>query len=138
SIVVWILQSFDISLHVNTDNSQSIMAVIGRKIAPIFVPCGFGFWQASVGLLSGIIAKESIVSTLGIMCTTAGIQELFTPVSALAFVSFVCLYIPCVASIYTISRELKSVKTTALLLFFQLFVAWVMSFVVFRIGCLII
>lgn len=138
SIAVWTLQTFDLSFNIVEDNSKSMIALVGKAIAPVFVPCGFGFWQATVGLLSGVIAKESIISSLGIMCTNGELFELFSLPAVASFLSFVCLYIPCVASIYTTARELKSLKKTGLLILFQLVVAWGVSFTVFQIGCLLI
>ena len=145
SIVIWFLQSFDSSLHMLPEGQakDSLLADIGRVIAPLFVPLGFGFWQASVALVSGFVAKEAVVGTLTILynpATDAAMHEalrgVFTPVSALSFLIFVLLYMPCVAAFSAMRRELNSWKWAVGTVAFQTCVAWLVSFMVYQFGTL--
>ncbi len=122
---------------------DSILAAIGKTIAPVFAPLGFGFWQASVALVSGFVAKEAVVGTLTIlylptgMEMTAVLQEVFaTPVAALSFMVFVLLYMPCVAAFSAMRREMNSWKWAIGTVAFQTGVAWVASFIVYQFGTL--
>lgn len=143
SIVVWALQYFDFSLQHVQDSSQSILGVIGTAIAPLFRPLGFGDWQSSVSLLSGLIAREQVVSTLGILHGASGagliaaLQSLYTPASAYAFMTFALLFIPCVAAVATIRREMHSRRWTLIALGFQAAVAYFVTFAVYQIGRLV-
>ena len=144
SIIIWFLQSFSTSLDMVTDSSDSILAAIGTAIAPIFAPLGFGFWQASVALVSGLAAKETVVSTFGILFGTAdeassvaALNSVFTPLSAFSFLVFVLLYIPCFAALSAIRREMRSAKWTAFAIVMQLAVAWAASFLVYQGGRLL-
>ena len=145
SIVIWFLRSFDLHLTMLTpeQSGQSILASIGRVIAPLFIPLGFGFWQASVALVSGFVAKEAVVGTLSILYNTstdaamsAALQSVFTPVSALSFLVFVLLYMPCVAAFSAIRREMNSTKWAIGTVAMQTGVAWVVSFLVYQFGTL--
>lgn len=144
SIVIWFCQYFDFSLQHVTDSSQSILATIGTFIAPIFKPLGFGDWQASVSIISGLFAREAIVSTMGILHGASGTQltqilsSAYTPAAAYAFMTFVLLFIPCVAAVSTLRREMNSKKWTALALGGQAVVAWVVTFIVYHIASFII
>jgi len=144
SVIIWFLQSFDLSLDMTSDSSQSILAALGMVIAPIFAPLGFGFWQAGVALLSGLAAKETVVSTFGVLLAAtddtakvAALSAIFTPLSAFSFIVFVLLYIPCFAAISTMAKELRSVKYTTFSILMQLGVAWVLSFLVYQCGRLL-
>lgn len=141
SVVIWFLQSFGTDLRMTDDSSGSILARLGGWLAPVFAPLGFGSWQAAVALLSGVVAKESVVSALEIlMPTIAGgtLAGLFqSPVAAFAFLIFVLFYTPCIAAVSAIHRELHSARWTAFCVIFQISVAWVMSFLTYHIGCLI-
>ena len=144
SIIIWFLQSFSTSLDMVSDSSDSILAAIGTAIAPVFAPLGFGFWQASVALVSGLAAKETVVSTFGILFGTAdeassvaALNSVFTPLSAFSFLVFVLLYIPCFAALSAIRREMRSAKWTAFAIVMQLAVAWVASFIVYQGGRLL-
>ncbi len=144
TIVIWFLQSFTLGFHLTSDSSESILASLGRLIAPIFSLCGFGDWRAAVSLLSGLIAKESVVSTMAVLYGTgglAGVSEViaaqFSTVSAYAFMVFVLLYTPCVAAVSAIHKELKSPKWTAIAIGYQLVLAWFMSALVFQVGTLV-
>ncbi len=145
SIVIWFLQSFDLSLNIlpQGQTGNSILASIGRFIAPIFIPLGFGFWEASVALVSGFVAKEAVVGTLTILYAPASdaamntiLQGVFTPVSALSFLVFVLLYMPCVAAFSAIRREMNSWKWAVGTVAFQTGVAWIVSFIVYQVGTL--
>lgn len=141
TIIIWFLQSFNLNFQMVEDRSQSILASIGMKIAPIFSLCGFGDWRAAVSLLSGLIAKESVVSTMAVLYGTGGINgishvisEQFTTISAYAFMIFVLLYTPCVAALSAIYKELKSTKWTIMAVGYQLILAWIMSALVYQFG----
>ena len=134
-IVIWFLQQFDFTFHYVSDGSQSMFAQIGKWIAPIFTPLGFGDWHASSALLSGIVAKEAVVGTLEI--TGANLASIFTPLSAVAFMAFVLLYIPCVAALATLRREMNSLKWTGIAVGYQLLTAWIVGFLIFQVGSLL-
>lgn len=123
------------------DKSESILASVGMAIAPVFSLCGFGDWRAAVSLLSGLIAKESVVSTMAVLYGTGGlagvsqvIADQFSTISAYAFMVFVLLYTPCVAALSAMCKELKSAKWTVLALSYQLILAWTSSMLVFQVG----
>ena len=144
TIIIWFLQSFNLKLHMVTDRSQSILASIGMGIAPIFSLCGFGDWRAAVSLLSGLIAKESVVSTMSVLYGTGGlagishvVAEQFSTVSAYAFMVFVLLYTPCVAALSAIYKELKSAKWTIIAVGYQLILALTLSMLVYQLGTFI-
>ena len=127
TIVIWFLQSFDTRLNVVSDSSGSLLALIGQVIAPIFAPMGFGDWRCATSLISGFIAKESVVSTLGVLLGGGAIPGLFTTRSALSFLVFTLLYTPCVAAVATIRRELDSSLKTLGVVAMQCGVAWLVS-----------
>ena len=127
TIVIWFLQSFDTRLNVVSDSSGSLLALIGQVIAPIFAPMGFGDWRCATSLISGFIAKESVVSTLGVLLGGGAISGLFTTRSALSFLVFTLLYTPCVAAVATIRRELDSSLKTLGVVAMQCGVAWLVS-----------
>lgn len=144
SVVIWLAQNLDFSLHITHDDSQSIVGQIGQFIAPIFIPCGFGNRQAAVSLLSGVAAKEAVISTMSILYEASDtsslaviLKNVFTPVQGLAFLVFVLLYIPCIAAVTAIDTELNSKKLTALFICCQLVIAWIASMLVYQIGSLI-
>ncbi len=144
SVIIWFLQSFNTSLEMVDDSSRSILAAAGTAIAPVFVPLGFGFWQASVALVSGLAAKETVVSTFGILlgaadetASAAALNGVFTPLSAFSFLVFVLLYTPCFAALSAIRREMRSWKWTLFAIVMQLGVAWVCSFAVYQGGRLL-
>ena len=141
SVVLWFLQSFDLSFAMTDSPEHSILGVIGGAIAPIFTPMGFGSWQAAVALLTGLVAKEVVVSSLAMFCgfsLSAGggavqgaLSGIFTARSAYAFLVFVLLYTPCMAAVATIRRELNSRKLTAFAVCYQLVIAYAASFAVY-------
>ena len=138
SIILWFLSNFNFSGM--TDVNNSILSSIGGFIAPIFKPLGFGNWQASVSLLTGLIAKETVVSSMSVIF--AGDLQLmlplhFTALSALSFLVFVLLYTPCITVVGTMKKEFGS-KLTLFSVAYQLILAWLVAFLVFNIGSLII
>ena len=145
SMVLWLLQSFDFSLHMVEDASQSMLGALGGVIAPIFAPCGFGFWQAAVALLTGLVAKEMVVSSLSMFygfSLTAASGEVaaamtgFTPLSAFAMLTFILLYVPCVAAVSTLFKEMGSRKWAWFSIAWQVGCAYAASLLVFQIGSL--
>lgn len=140
SIIIWFLQSFDSSMQLVNDNTNSIFADIGRFIAPIFAPLGFGTWEASVSLLTGLIAKEAVVSTLGILYAGEGlslassISAHFTPLTAISYMTFTLLYTPCIVAMATTKKEMMSNKWTAFAIGYQTLTAYVVTFIVYNIA----
>lgn len=137
TIIIWFLQSFDTRLNVVSDSAQSLLALIGKGIAPIFAPLGFADWRCATSLISGFIAKESVVSTLEVLLGGTAIASLFTTRSAVSFLVFTLLYTPCVAAVATIRRELNSTLKTALVVLMQCAVAWVVAFAAYALGGLL-
>ena len=137
TIIIWFLQSFDTRLNVVADSAASLLALIGRWIAPIFRPLGFGDWRCATALISGFIAKESVVSTLQVLLGGAAISSLLSTRAAVSFLVFTLLYTPCVAAIATIRRELDSRLKTIGVVLLQCSVAWVVAFVAYAIAGLV-
>lgn len=149
SVILWRLLNFGPSGYV-TDISNSFGSIIGKAAVPLFAPVGLGYWQIVVALIAGIAAKEVVVSSCSVLfgvqniTTTDGMSTMVATLGALGFgaanayalMVFCLLYIPCTATIATINREVESKKLTALIIFFQFAVAWVMSFLVYHIGLL--
>lgn len=145
SVIIWLLQNLNPHLRMVEDSSESIIGIIGRFIAPIFTPCGFGNWQAAVSLISGFAAKEAVVSTMTILygaANSAGLvsslSTAFSPLSAYSFLVFVLLYVPCIAAVSALRTELNSRRLTIFSVIYQVGIAWVMSMLVFQIGSLFI
>lgn len=140
TIIIWCLQSFDARLNVVSDSSDSLLASLGRMLSPLFKPLGFDDWRITTALVTGLSAKETVVSTLGVLMSASNAQlsekmnSLFTTASACSFLTFTLLYTPCVAAIATIKKELNSVLKTITIILFQCFVAWLASFVVYLIA----
>ena len=131
TIVIWFLQSFDTRLNVVTDSAGSLLAIIGQRIAPVFAPLGFADWRCTAALISGFIAKESVVSTLEILLGTSALGALFTTKSAVSFLVFTLLYTPCVAAIAAIRREVGSGFRAGVIALCQCCVAYLAAFAVF-------
>jgi ferrous iron transport protein B len=137
TIVIWFLQSFDPGLTLIDDSSKSMLALIAGFIAPIFAPLGFGNWRFSTALISGFLAKESVVSTLNVLTGgSEGVQAFLNPLSAMSLMVFCLLYTPCVAAVASVRREL-GVKWSAAVVVFQCAIAWVVAYGVFAIGTLL-
>ena len=130
TVVIWFLQTFDSRLNVVADSAASLLAMIGKALSPVFIPLGFNDWRITTSLISGFTAKEAVVSTLGVLTGTGTAEletvlaSLFTPHSALSFLTFTLLYTPCVAAVATIKKELDSNFQAALVIIFQCAVAW--------------
>ena len=142
TIIIWFLQSFDIRLNVVTDSAESLLAMIGQWLAPIFAPLGFDDWRIPTALITGFSAKEAVVSTLGVLMNTSmeglevALGTLFTPISAISFLVFTLLYTPCMAAVAAVKRELESGFLAALVALMQCVVAWIAAFIVYHGLCL--
>ena len=133
TIVIWFLQSFDTRLNVVESSADSLLAMVGQLLAPIFAPLGFADWRCATALISGFIAKESVVSTLEILLGTSALSALFTTKSAVSFLVFTLLYTPCVAAIAAIRREVGSPVRAGIIALSQCCVAYLAAFAVFAI-----
>ena len=131
TIIIWFLQSFDTRLNVVTDSADSLLALVGRWIAPVFAPLGFADWRCATSLISGFVAKESVVSTLKILLGGAGLSTMFASRSAISFLVFTLLYTPCVAAVATIRREFGSALKTVGIVLMQCCVTWITAFIVY-------
>lgn len=130
TMIIWLLQTFDMHLNVVTDSQNSILAVAAGIIAPVFAPLGFGDWRISTALITGFMAKESVVSTLSVLFgSTAGLSGVMTSGAAAGLLVFCLLYTPCVAAVSSIKRELGG-RWAAGVAFGQCAVAWAAAFVV--------
>ena len=142
TLVIWFMQTFDSRLNVVTDSKDSLLAMIGKYLAPVFMPLGFNDWRVATSLISGFTAKEAVVSTLCVLTGSAmgnlneELAAIFTPASAISFLVFTLLYTPCAAAVATIKREMESAWRALAVVLMQCGVAWVCSFVVYRI-CLL-
>lgn len=138
SVVIWFLQSFNFTGMVE-DITHSFLYNIGSFIAPIFAPLGFGDWQASVSLLTGLMAKETIISTMEVIYKgdlTHMLPQFFTALSSYSFMVFVLLYTPCISVVGVMKKEYGG-KFTILSVIFQFLVAWISAFIIYHIGLLI-
>ena len=136
TIVIWFLQTFNLHLNLVTDSQDSILAAVAGLIAPVFTPLGFGDWRISTALITGFMAKESVVATLSILFgSTASLQAVLTPLSAAALLAFCLLYTPCVAAIASIKRELGG-KWAAVVVVGQCVIAWLAAYLVHIVGSL--
>lgn len=137
TIVIWFLQTFSPHLNIAADSQNSILAMVAGWISPIFAPLGFGDWRISTSLITGFMAKESVVSTISILFgTTENLMAVLTPVAAASLLVFCLLYTPCVAAIASVKRELGTVWA-AIMVFGQCAIAWVCAFLVHMIGTII-
>ena len=137
SLVIWFLQTFDTRINPVSDNSQSLLAALGGLLAPLFAPLGFADWRVCTSLIAGFMAKEAVVSTLGVLTGGAALSTLFSVRSAAAFLVFTLLYTPCVAAVAAIRRELDSVWKTFGVVVFQCLLAWGLGAAVYQIALLI-
>ena len=143
TIIIWFLQTFDGRFNVVADSGDSLLAMIGRLIAPVFIPLGFGDWRASTALISGFAAKESVISTLGILLgssadVAAALGTLFTPATAFSFLIFTLLYTPCIAAVTAVKRELGAAYKAVGFVVLQCGIAWIASFLIYRMLLLLI
>ena len=137
TIVIWFLQNFDMGLNMVSDSQNSILALVAGVLAPIFLPVGFGDWRIVTALISGFMAKESVVSSLTVLFgSSAALQGTLTVAGAAALLVFCLLYTPCVAAIASVKRELGG-KWAAAMVLGQCLIAWVVAFVVYQIARLL-
>lgn len=143
--IIWMLQSFNGSFQMVEDTSKSMLAAVGRFVAPVFAPLGFGDWMSSVATLTGLLAKEVVVATMGILNGLGEvtedspeliqkIQAAFTPLKAYSFMVFTLLAVPCIAAIAAMKREFNSWKWTIFATGYQTGIAWIIAFLIFQIG----
>ena len=144
TIIIWFLQTFDLKFNPVSSGSDSMLALIGHWIAPIFAPLGFGDWRSSTALITGFTAKEAVISTLAVLTGTdvsglpQALSSMFTPLTAFTFLTFTLLYTPCVAAINAVRQEMGSARSAVGVVFYQCGVAWLASFAVYQIGRLIV
>ena len=144
TIVIWFLQNFDARLNVVADSADSLLAAIGKAVAPVFAPLGFTDWRISTSLLAGFSAKEAVVSTMSVLTGTSvaqlseGLGALFTPLTAASFLVFTLLYTPCVAAVATVRRELGSRLQAFGVVVAQCAVGWVAACLLYQIGRLFV
>lgn len=137
TIIVWFLQSFDLTLNMVDDSKDSILALLGGWIAPIFSPLGFGDWKMSTALICGFMAKESVVATLSVLYgSAASLAGALTTISAVSFLVFCLLYTPCIATIASVKRE-NGGRWALEMVAFQCAVAWIVAFIVRHVALLI-
>ena len=152
SVLLWFLQSFGFeggTFGMVSSEESSILGFVGGLLAPLFAPLGFGTWQAAVALLTGLVAKEMVVSSMsmfyGFSVTASGAAiaaalggTFQSPLAAYSFLVFVLLYVPCVAAVSTIRKEMNSTKWTLASIGWQLGAAWLGSFLVYQLGSLVL
>ena len=144
SLIIWFLQTFSIRLNVVSNSSDSILALIGRWIAPVFAPLGFADWRVSTALITGFAAKEAVISSLAVLtgASTAvlpfALTSMFTPLAAVSFLVFTLLYTPCVAAIGAVGREMHNRWIAVAMILYQTAIAWTAAFCVYQIGSLFI
>lgn len=138
SIVIWFLQTFDLRLNVAASAEDSLLAMLGSLVTPIFIPLGFGDWRISTALITGFTAKESVVSTLTVLLggDVSLLGTLFTPFTALVFLVFTLLYTPCVAAVATVKREMGGTKAAVGTVIIQCAIAWLIAFAIHSVGIL--
>ena len=144
TIIVWVLQNFGAGFRPVTDSADSLLAMLGQLLAPVFAPLGFGDWRAATALVTGLMAKETVVSTLAVLMNVGDpamlapvLSQLFTPLAAVSFLVFTLLYMPCVAAMAAVRRELGSLRGAVTAMAFQTGVAWVVAFLVYHAGVLL-
>ncbi len=135
TILIWFLQRFDFQFNV-VDSSASMLATLAGFLAPLFIPLGFGDWRIATALITGFMAKESVVSTLEVLCAGASIQAVLSPIGAASLLVFCLLYTPCVAAVAAVKRELGGGWATAVVVG-QCAIAWICAAVVRLFGLLI-
>ena len=136
TIVIWLLSSIDYTFAFVTDQSRSLLAILSGTISPVFKPLGFGNWQSVISLISGFMAKETVVSTLNVLVGANNIALFFTKASAISYMVFCLLYTPCIAAISSIKNEL-GLKDALILIAYQCTIAWFISFVVYQIAIIL-
>jgi ferrous iron transport protein B len=133
SIIIWGLQNFNFSFEMVTQSNESIFGLIGGYISPIFTPLGFGTWEASISLLTGLVAKESVVSSMSVLYGINGVRDAFNPASAYAFMVFSLLYVPCISAFVAIKKEMGSLKWALATALMQIATAYFVAFIAYQI-----
>lgn len=144
TVIIWVLRNFNFSFGWAENGEESILGRLGAALAPALIPLGFGSWQAAVSLLSGLVAKEAVISSMTVLYGASSqealgsmLPGLFTPAAAYAFMVFVLLYIPCLAAFGAIKREMNSWRWALGTAAMQLGVAYLFSFIAYRIGSML-
>lgn len=138
TIVVWFLQNFNFSMNMVSDPQSSMLAALAGFLAPLFIPLGFGNWQMVTALISGFLAKESVVSMMAVVYGgTAAVRSAITPLAAFTFMVFCLLYTPCIAAVATIRKE-QGRGAAILMVIFQCVVAWLIAWAVHLIGSILL
>ncbi len=138
TIIIWFLQTFDTRFNLVQDSADSLLALIGQVIAPLFAPLGFDDWRAATALITGIIAKEAVVSTLAVLINVdmenlhSSLSMYFTSASAVSFLVFSLLYTPCAAAVAAIRKEMNSRSATLMIVIMQCSVAWIAAWICFN------
>jgi ferrous iron transport protein B len=145
TIVIWALQSFDFGLNIVANAGDSMLATVGKLVAPVFAPLGFADWRAATALVTGLTAKEAVVSTFAVLLGASDsssviplLSQIFTPLSAFSFLTFTLLYMPCVAAMAAVKREMGGWKSAIGVMAFQTVTAWIVALIVYQIGSLVI
>jgi len=139
AIIIWFLQTFDIKLNLVKDSAESLLAILGNLLVPVFEPLGIDDWRISTAFITGFMAKESVVSTLTVLLggDTEKLPLVFTNLTAFVFLVFSLLYTPCVATVATVRRELGR-RYAVLVILLQCSIAWIAAFVVYQLGTLLL
>jgi ferrous iron transport protein B len=141
SVIIWFLNHFTPGAYYTPDGSGSLLQSLGQYLAPLFAPLGFGYWPFAVALLSGFMAKEAVVASLSVLLAgeyglAVALGGLLSPAAAYAFLVFVLLYTPCIATVAAIKRESASLKFLSGYIAYQLGIAWLVAFFIFRLALL--
>lgn len=144
TLVIWFLQSVDTSFNFTSDSSVSILAEIGRFLSPVFAPLGLGDWRLTTSIITGLTAKEAVVSTLAVLFGVASeslsavLSAAFSPLQGFCFLAFVVLYMPCVAAVAAVRKELGSGWKAVLAMFSQTVVAYLVTLIIYNVGTLFV
>ena len=144
TLVIWFLQSVDTTFNFTSDSSVSILAEIGRFLSPVFAPLGLGDWRLTTSIITGLTAKEAVVSTLAVLFGVASeslsavLSAAFSPLQGFCFLAFVVLYMPCVAAVAAVRKELGSGWKAALAMFSQTVVAYLVTLIIYNVGTLFV
>lgn len=137
TVIIWFLQSFDLKLNYVSENNDSILALVSKFITPIFKPIGITRWEVCASLISGLSAKEAVVSTLSVLLGTVHIESILTTLQGISLLVFVLLYMPCVATFAVLKKELKNTPLAILYMAGQTLFAYLIAFIIYNIGVLL-
>ncbi|WP_324825500.1 ferrous iron transport protein B [Sinanaerobacter sp. ZZT-01] len=145
TIIIWALQSFDFGFNMVTDSQDSMLAALGKLASPIFAPLGFGDWRAATALITGLTAKEAVISTFAVLMNAsdtsaviAMLSDIFTPLQAFSFLTFCLLYMPCVAAMAAVKRELGGYRVAIFAMAAQTVIAWLTALIIYQAGLFIL